>query len=136
MSNKPSRNQPQQQKPPIQMQRQSFYQGIIPSPEALAQYESLQPGFASRIVKMTEDESHHRRTQEARIITGSIRSTYYGITLGFLAVIALCVLAYLFLINGSPEHGKHIVITLAIGLASVFVFRRSNNQKKPTANTP
>lgn len=44
------------------------YQGPIPPPDVLKQYDSVMPGLAARIIAMAEQEATHRRTIEAQIV--------------------------------------------------------------------
>jgi uncharacterized membrane protein len=70
MAKKPS----PQNKPPVGRQQQQLqihnlthqsFEGPIPPPAALQQYEAIVPGAAERILAMAEEESRHRRQQEA-----------------------------------------------------------------------
>ncbi|MCH8318128.1 MAG: DUF2335 domain-containing protein [Bacteroidetes bacterium] len=49
-------------------------------------YEEIQPGFADRILKMTEEESVSRKGFERKIINFSFLTIIIGQILGFLAV--------------------------------------------------
>lgn len=40
------------------------YEGPIPHPEILRQFDELVPGTAERLIKLAEEESHHRRELE------------------------------------------------------------------------
>jgi hypothetical protein len=44
------------------------FNGPIPLPAHLREYEQVLPGSADRILLMAEDEAHHRRRSEGRLI--------------------------------------------------------------------
>lgn len=48
------------------------FQGPIPPPDFLAEYEAITPGFADRILKMTEDQSRHRYSTETKSVDADI----------------------------------------------------------------
>jgi uncharacterized membrane protein len=48
------------------------FSGPLPHPQHLAEYEAITPGFADRIIKMAEDESEHRRSQEQKELNADI----------------------------------------------------------------
>lgn len=55
-----SRAQPQQ----TVIERREAYQGLIPPPVILQQFDDLIPGTAARIIQWAEDEQQHRRALE------------------------------------------------------------------------
>ena len=52
----------------VSMQHTSVFLGPLPSPDALQGYERVMPGLAERIVSEWEEEAHHRRSGEKRIL--------------------------------------------------------------------
>ena len=100
-----------------------YYQGIIPSPEMMQQYQQVDPTFPSRILQLTEDEAISRRKNENKIINHAFISTLIGNLLGFLSILALSFLAYEFMINRHAEEGKWIALSIA-SVVGIFVIRR------------
>ncbi len=49
-----------------------MYSGPIPPPEFMEKYEKIHPGFADRILKLTEIEGSHRRELEIRNLAAQI----------------------------------------------------------------
>ncbi len=77
MSNKLVKHRPKAQTPkPVKQEIKhhslNHFQGPIPPPDLLAGYESITPGFANRILKMTEDQSTHRYSLETKSIDADI----------------------------------------------------------------
>ena len=58
-------------------QKTAFYQGAIPPPDMLEALDKLVPGTAERLIKLAEQESIHRRDQEAKALEANIRSQNY-----------------------------------------------------------
>ncbi len=58
----PVRPQPQPQQQIIE--RREAYQGLIPPPVILQQFDELIPGTAARLIQWAEDEQHHRQSLE------------------------------------------------------------------------
>lgn len=103
---------------------QSFYQGIVPSPEMMEKYKDVDPNLPMTLVKLTQDEAEHRRSIEKSIVRQSATSNIVGQILAFLSVISICTLSYLYMINGNADQGKAIAITIIIGLACAFLGRK------------
>ena len=56
----------------------------IPPPDVLAQYNSIIPGLAERIVAHAEKQSLHRTALEKKLLISNIRKSYLGLVFGFL----------------------------------------------------
>lgn len=77
MSNKLVKQRPKEQsakaiKQEIKHHQVNHFQGPIPPPDLLSGYEAITPGFADRILKMTEDQSTHRYSVETKSIDADI----------------------------------------------------------------
>ncbi|GAB6010842.1 DUF2335 domain-containing protein [Viscerimonas tarda] len=59
------------------------YSGPIPDPESLAKYETIQSGFAERIMRMAEDEAAHRRKNEIMLTKNIVRMATLGVNICF-----------------------------------------------------
>lgn len=62
----------------IQAIRQESFSGPIPHPELLKGYESIQQGFAERIVRMAEKQQDHRSECENKVVEGAITEAKRG----------------------------------------------------------
>lgn len=107
------------------------FQGPLPPPDILIQYNNIQPGFAERIVAMAEKEQAHRHSLEGTVVSSSFkeaqRGQQYGLLIGVVAIIAGAVTA----IAGAPVPGAIIGGGGVIGLVSVFVLGRFFPTSKP-----
>lgn len=103
--------------------------GSIPDPESLAHYEQISPGFADRIIKMTENEGIHRREMEDKVVTKSFNLQNKGLWMGFSSVIVVSALSAYALYLGHPTQAATIAGTVIAALASVFVVGRFKQKK-------
>lgn len=108
-----------------------IYQGLIPDPDMMAKYREIDPSFPMRIVQWTEDEGNHRRQIEMKIVRNAHTIAIWGNILGFLSVIIISALCFLFMVNGHAREGMWIACTIIVALAIVFVLR-----KVPRINHP
>ena len=60
------------------------FSGPIPSPEVLAGYENIKPGFADRILSMAERQSSHRQALEKAQSEAAIRDSRLGVIFAYL----------------------------------------------------
>jgi uncharacterized membrane protein len=105
------------------------YQGIIPSPEMMKEYQEIDPTLPMRLVKAMEDEAAHRRGMESTIIKNGFITNRNNTRFGFSALLALGVLAYLFMINGHAKEGAAIAGSIG-AVIGVFVIGKAITNKK------
>lgn len=113
---------------------QSYYQGIVPSPEMMEKYKQVSESLPDRLVKLTEDEAIHRRKIEKRITGYHFASQLIGQVFALTAVGMVCYLSYSFMKNGNASEGKAIAISVIIGVATLFLGKRiffNNKEKTP-----
>lgn len=109
-----------------------IYQGLIPSPEMMEQYQRIDPELPGRLVKWVEDESSHRRTMERRIVNHAFITNITGSIFGLMAIAMIAALAFYFMINGNPKEGAAIAGTVIVALAIIFVLRKRPSERQPT----
>jgi uncharacterized membrane protein len=147
MAKPPFRPNPPQKNPTTVQTQVQFQQisGPLPDPETLKHYDSIQPGFAERIVRMAEAEGEHRRSQEVKMIDSDIevRRRYQdevkrGQILGFLIGLATIVAGAYTATHGAPLAGGFIGTTGVVGLVSAFIYGRSkvNQPQQPQNQNP
>jgi len=108
----------------------SQYQGPIPPPSILEQYDKVVPGSAELIIQQFEKQSNHRMTLESTVIQADIKRANLGLLAGFLLCIATviggCVVAVL-----SHAGAGATIATAAVGtLAAVFVYGTASRKKE------
>lgn len=121
----------------------SKYEGPIPDPASLQQYENIQPGFAERLLKMAElEQAERHKTQKEVLAIGKITdesnlaNQRYGLVnqrigqlLGFGAVVLVVTLCGYAFWLGYKEEGKTVATSVIIGVAAIFVVGRIIRRK-------
>jgi uncharacterized membrane protein len=103
------------------------HRGFLPSPEILLQYEKVQPGFAERLLTITEKEQNKRLDREDRKLDldeKELNTKRLQLVTGFMGiglVIGFC--SYLASLGEAVVAGT-VASTVLIGLAYVFVSGR------------
>jgi uncharacterized membrane protein len=117
---------PQEPTPPTQrMTTVSGWQGPLPPPSALEEFERIVPGAAARIIKQFEDEAAHRRELEDRESRLLVRDTHVGQFLaGLYATMAFAVVAYA-VSQGALTVAAAIGGGTALGVGITAFLRRS-----------
>ena len=60
------------------------FSGPVPPPSILQEYDSAIPGSAERILKMAEEQSHHRQELEKMMVEAEIRDGHSGVLFSFI----------------------------------------------------
>jgi uncharacterized membrane protein len=127
MSNK---SKPKVQTPQkFSVHQSQFYQGPLPPAQQLQQYEQIQPGFADRILSLTEGEAAHRRQLEAEIVKVSKWATLRGQVFGFVSVIFLCAVCTYALYLGHPTAAAAIAGASMVGMGGAYLLNKQNEKK-------
>lgn len=121
------------------------WSGPLPHPEALQQFENIEVGLATRIVRMAEDEGAHRREKERTELTlrGDIlrgrerresRNTLLGIICAaFIALVTIGCATFL-AYSGHTLTGFGIIIANLVALTGAFLY--GHQRKAQTNKTP
>lgn len=111
-----------------------FFQGAIPSPDSMKEYQEVDPSIPLRLIQWTEDESKHRRKIENKFANQSFATILIGYITGLIALCLIAFLAYLFMKDGHAVEGKWIALSMA-GVISIFVIRRAVSTNKKEQDT-
>ena len=137
-NNDKARN-PAQQKPVdeqasvISSQSVEFtWQGPLPPPVILKEYESMLPGSAERILKMIEGQAAHRIEIESTVIKGDDRRSFMGLIFGFVIALAALGGAIFLIYNDKNVAGLIIATTAIAGLVGAFVYGASSRRAERT----
>ncbi|MGU8529937.1 DUF2335 domain-containing protein [Clostridium perfringens] len=71
----------------IKMKREivkASFSGPLPHPGILKGYDKVCPGAADRIIKMAEDQMHHRQSMEKNFLHSNSRNSLLGIVFAFI----------------------------------------------------
>jgi uncharacterized membrane protein len=121
------------------------FQGPLPSPGLLREYEQVVPGLAAQIVDWTTSQTSHRQMMEKRAIAIDEKlSTWYivevilGLLLGF-CVAGLVVWAVIELAKSNHEIAAGALGTIGFGsmvIAFITGRRRRVSEKKSSDSKP
>lgn len=125
-SKKPQRYQQQPSKGQQLVKAAQYWEGVVPHPNDLKQYEEIQPGFADRLIRLTESEKEHRHHMENKIVNFSGISSILSTVIGLIAVIVVCYLCYYAFQKGYPGSAATIATGVLVSLAYVFVKRQKD----------
>lgn len=105
--------------------QKTHVQLAIPTAQELAQYDSIEPGLARRIVGMAEDQGDHRRLIEDKVVSGNIAVQARGQHYAF--VLALCVflLGAGLIVTGKITEGVILISADLASLSLVFLGARA-----------
>jgi uncharacterized membrane protein len=114
MSNNRNQNQSQRQELSVS------YQGPLPTSREFAGYEQVLPGAANRILAIAEKEAEHRRANQEKLVTASIkhsgRGQLFALIIAILAIIGVGLSIYF----SAPIVSIAPTIIAITGLASIF----------------
>lgn len=113
--------------------RAAWFQGPLPPPAVLAEYNSVLPGAADRIIGMAERQSSHRQDLERNVVNGNIRAEGVGQRNAFiLGVITILGGIGLIALDKSSE-GLVAIVVAFTALAGVFIvgrYKQSQERKQ------
>jgi uncharacterized membrane protein len=102
-------------------EQQYFYEGFLPHPSIVEEYEKLYPGVTKILIDNFIDESTHRRDLEKEMvhceISNTLKGMNYAMIVVFITVAGACVSAYL----GSTVIGSIIGIGGLATLVHSFI---------------
>ena len=108
------------------------YQGQLPPPDMLQQFNSVDPTFANRIVTMAETEQKSRHDNERTVTRHVGTMSLMGIVFAFLSVLIMSGLVFYALWLGYAQTASAIAVGAIAAVASVFIFfrRRIKTEQK------
>lgn len=105
----------------------TMFQGPIPPPSMLAEYEKIESGLASRIVAMAEKEQNAAISDRREMLTLVSKDTKRGAYLSFLTIVLLFSLGLLALYLNRDLAGYGLLISGIVSIAMI-------NKKDPKDN--
>jgi len=108
----------------IDIERQSVWQGPLPPPEVLREFNDIVPNGAERIVAQWESETAHRQAQEKAALAAEVAITRRGqYFAGAFAFTALAVAAWA-LALGATQVAALIASTTIVSVVGAFLYER------------
>ena len=107
-----------------------FFQGPIPDPQTLQEYQQIDPDFPQRILAMGEVQSAHRQQQERYYLKGSTIARFVGLGFAFLSVLVVCGVGAYAIKLGHAKEGCGVIAAVVVSLASTFIWGRTKVQRE------
>lgn len=107
----------------VQVRRQlsiMSWEGPLPPPEVIEQFEEIYPGAAEIIFTTFRDQAHHRMQLETTVVQGGNERASRGLWLAFIVVIALIGLAAYLAYLENPAWSIAPLIIAIGGAAAIF----------------
>jgi uncharacterized membrane protein len=108
-------------------QQTTIYRGQLPPPEMLEKFESIQPGFTDRLLKLVEKESAFKQEYDRSSLGALKISTVLGIVAAILAVAIVAVVSIYALYRGYEGAAATIMSTCVVGVVIAFIQKRKAN---------
>lgn len=102
----------------------TVFQGPLPPPSMLREYEEIVPGAAERIIERSEREQYHRHSVTEKAVDGAIGKDKRGQWMAFTITMVVLIIAAVFAWKGQTVFAGALVTIDLIGLASVFAIGR------------
>jgi uncharacterized membrane protein len=107
------------------------YQGPIPLPGHLREYDELVPGSAKQIMDLFEAQSRHRMAMESHVIRSDVRRSWTGLVLGFVVAMSVVACGTWMIAIGHDWAGGSMITTGLGSIVGVFVYgSRSQRQER------
>ncbi len=126
----------------ISIERHQFYQGPLPPPQSLAEYEKILPGLAQTIVDTAQKEqdsrhqtTHYEQETERKFFRHAAIKTYLGQIGAFVIVMTTLVGCIGLIKDGHSVVGIAGIVTALVALSAVFIvgkLLKANEASEPT----
>ena len=128
----------------LQMQLHTLsmtYNGPLPPPQILREYDTLVPGSAQRILEEADRQSHHRQKLESSVIDSDILNSRLGLIFAFILAMFVFFISYKAIMGGHSLAGTSLGGINVATLAGVFIYgskKKSQElqKRRPDQNLP
>lgn len=107
-----------------------FFEGPIPHPTILRQYEQVFPGAAERIVAMAEKQSQHRQKIESDIVSSDIANERRGMHYSLFITIVLMLIGALLIYMKRDTAGYFSLFGPSIFHAGNYIYKKVSEGKE------
>lgn len=107
-----------------------YFQGPLPSPGILAEYNRICPGAAQRILAMAESQALHRQELEKEVVSSNCRNQDRGPVLGFVLAAAVIVIGSYLILQGKEVSGLVALLGALAAVIIPFVYGRREQKRE------
>jgi uncharacterized membrane protein len=108
----------------------SRFEGPLPPPTDLAQYEQVSPGFADRIVQMAEKEQDFRHLDIGNVRDMQRKIIGRGQVFGFILTLVIILGGILLIMSDKPTSGFIAILAGIATVAGPFFYSASREKKQ------
>jgi len=101
---------------------QEIFEGPLPKPEILQEFDNIVPGAAERIIVMAEEQAAHRQKLEYIVVKSGSRDSLLGLICGFIIGIVTIGCGTYCIQAGQPAAGTILGGTGLSSLVGVFIY--------------
>jgi uncharacterized membrane protein len=105
------------------------FEGPLPPPQMLAEYDRLIPHGADRLMQLVENQARHRQEQESRLVKAETTLPGRGQIIGTALCLFFGIIGWNLSINGHDGVAGLLFGTTIIGLVTIFVLGRAPTAK-------
>ena len=106
------------------------WQGPLPPPAVLQQYEDVLPGSAKGIFQRWETQSDHRMRVESVTMDRDAKRSYTGLIFAFILSLTIVASGTYIAVAVEAWAGSSIICTGVAGLAGVFVYGTNSRRRE------
>lgn len=110
--------------------KQEMYQGPLPSPTMLADYDKVVPGCAEKIIDQFVLQGKHRMKLEERVINSNIMRSNLGLGAGFIIVMSCLIGSFYSTWHGFALTGISGIVVSLGSLAAIFLYVNFEQKKE------
>lgn len=108
-------------------QQLTTFQGPLPPPDVLREYQKIMPGSPDRFLKLVEKEQEQTHAKENLIIDSQIRQNWAGMIIGAVLIILFFIGAIWLALKDHDTVAGIIFSTTIIAIATIFVLHKRTN---------
>lgn len=108
----------------------SAFAGPLPPPELLLRYNLAVPDAADRILRMAEEQAHHRQKLETMDLMSGARRANWGLAAGLIVALAFLVGSVILGLNGHDALAGGLGGATLVGLVTAFVTGTVSRQRE------
>jgi uncharacterized membrane protein len=112
------------------------FEGPLPPPQMLAEYDRLIPNGADRMMKLLESQTNHRLLQESRSLEALHSLPARGQWIGTFLCLFFGSIGWHLSIEGRETVAALLFSTTIIGLVTVFVLGRAPSSRREVSDPP
>lgn len=107
-----------------------FFEGPIPHPIILRQYEQISPGAADRILAMAERQSQHRQELEREVVRSDITNEKRGMNYSLIITLGLMLIGAILLYLNRDTAGYFSLFGPSVFHAGNYIYQKINEGKE------